>query len=93
MSSTPRSEARLKAENELFTRQRIYKEVLNVEAPQVQLLLEDLAKFCRAHESTFHEDPRAHALAEGRREVWLRIQNHLELKSDKLWELYTGTRY
>lgn len=51
-------------------------------------VLADLAKFCRAHESTFHADPRAHAVAEGRREVFLRIQKHLQLTDDQLWALY-----
>lgn len=51
-------------------------------------VLQDLAKFCRAHESTFHADPRAHAVAEGRREVWLRIQRHLQLDDETLWRLY-----
>ena len=51
-------------------------------------VLEDLAHFCRAHETTFHDDPRAHAVAEGRREVWLRIQKHLQLTDDQLWALY-----
>jgi hypothetical protein len=58
--------------------------------PLAQTVLKDLARFCRAHESTFHVDPRAHAMAEGRREVWLRIQNHLNLTTDELWELYSG---
>jgi len=48
----------------------------------------DLAKFCRANATTFHVDPRAHALAEGRREVWLRIQHHLRLTDEDLWRLY-----
>jgi hypothetical protein len=42
----------------------------------VEALL-DLAEFCRANESCFHEDPRMHAALEGRREVWLRIQEHI----------------
>jgi hypothetical protein len=53
-------------------------------------VLVDLATFCRAHESTFHVDPRAHAVAEGRREVWLRIQKHLQLTDDQLWAIYGG---
>jgi len=56
--------------------------------PFGQEVLTDLAKFCRAHESTFHADPRAHAVAEGRREVWLRIQRHLQLTDDQLWAIY-----
>lgn len=51
-------------------------------------VLRDLARFCRAHSSTFHPDPRAHALAEGRREVWLRIAQHLHLTEDELWRIY-----
>jgi len=51
-------------------------------------VLRDLAKFCRANATTFHVDPRAHALAEGRREVWLRIQHHLRLSDEDLWRLY-----
>lgn len=54
------------------------------------IVLEDLAQFCRAHKTTFQPDERAHALAEGRREVWLRIQEHLRLSPDDLWALYTG---
>lgn len=51
-------------------------------------VLEDLAKFCRAHESTFHEDARMHAVLEGRREVWLRIQNAMGLIGEELFALY-----
>lgn len=58
---------------------------LNVHGDEV---LKDLAKFCRANESTFHPDARAHAVAEGRREVWLRIQKHLQLSDEQLWMLY-----
>jgi hypothetical protein len=56
--------------------------------PFGQEVLQDLAKFCRAHESTFHADARAHAVAEGRREVWLRIQKHLQMDDAQLWQLY-----
>lgn len=51
-------------------------------------VLADLAKFCRANQSTFHADPRVHAVAEGRREVWLRITQHLNLTDDQLWRMY-----
>jgi len=54
-------------------------------------VLRDLAKFCRANQSTFHADPRVHAVAEGRREVWLRIQQHLNLTDDQLWQIYGQT--
>lgn len=56
--------------------------------PFADEVLKDLAVFCRAHSSTFHADPRMHAVAEGRREVWLRIQNHLQLSDDELLRLH-----
>jgi hypothetical protein len=58
--------------------------------PLAEVVLKDLARFCRAHQSTFSENDRAHVLAEGRREVWLRIEHHLRLTPDQLWELYSG---
>lgn len=61
-------------------------------SPAGQEVLIDLAKFCRANEPTFDPDPRIHALLEGRREVWLRIQQHLNLSSDQLYQLYNGLR-
>jgi hypothetical protein len=45
----------------------------------------DLAKFCRAKETTFHPDPRVEAVMQGRREVWLRIAAHLNLSEKDLW--------
>lgn len=51
-------------------------------------VLTDLARFCRAHDTTFHADPRAQALLEGRREVFLRIARHINLSDDALWRLY-----
>lgn len=72
----------------LFSRQLAYRDLFNMDKPSAKAVLEDLAHFCRAHESTFHTDERAQSLLEGRREVWLRIQNHLELDSHKLWKLY-----
>ena len=48
-------------------------------------VIEDLAKFCRADESTFNPDPRIHALMEGRREVFLRIKQHLNMTDEQLW--------
>lgn len=49
-----------------------------------EMVLEDLARFCRADETTFHTDGRVSALMEGRREVWLRITKHLNLTPDEL---------
>ena len=37
-----------------------------------------------------HPDARVHAVAEGRREVWLRIAQHLNLSEENLWRAYGG---
>lgn len=58
------------------------------DTPYGQDVLRDLARFCYAHKSTFYADERAHAVAEGRREVWLRVQNHLRLTDEQLWALH-----
>lgn len=58
--------------------------------PAGQDVLRDLARFCRASETCFHEDPRIHAVLEGRREVWLRIQQHLHLSSEELIAILGG---
>lgn len=71
-----------------MSRQTAYRLVFNKETPAAQVVLKDLAKFCRANKPTFHPDPRMHAELEGRREVWLRIANHLNLTPDEAWALY-----
>lgn len=52
----------------------------------------DLAKFCRAYESTFDANQRIHAVLEGRREVWLRIADFLNLDRDALFVKYTNMK-
>ena len=59
-------------------------------SPAGQEVLMDLAKFCYANTTTLHEDARLHASHEGRREVWLRIQEHLNYKTDELYQIYGG---
>lgn len=49
-----------------------------------QQMLKDLEQFCYAKKTTFHENERAHVLAEGRREVWLRIQHFLNISEAEL---------
>jgi len=83
-----RTELIEKARQWLFARRYAYRATFN--GPLAEDVLRDLAKFCRATRSTFAENDRAHALAEGRREVWLRIQEHLNLTDDELWNLYDG---
>ena len=56
--------------------------------PLAETVLADLARFCRAGKSTFHPDPHLAAKLDGRREVWLRIQNNLRLSDEQLWALH-----
>lgn len=65
-----------------------YQMVFDKQNKFLETVLKDLAKFCRAHESTFELDPRKHAVLEGRREVWLRIQEHLNLSPDEFAKLH-----
>lgn len=57
-----------------------------------QAVLADLALFCRAEESTFHPDPRIAAQLDGRREVYLRIMQHLKLSEEHLWRALGAPR-
>lgn len=77
----------------LRRRRRSYLLTFGPKNPAAQEVLVDLAKFCRANQSTFHGDPRIHAVLEGRREVWLRITQHLNLTSEQLFALYGGNTY
>ena len=70
----------------LSQRRRAYQLAFGNEAGKA--VLADLAKFCRARETTFHADPRLSEMLEGRREVFLRIAHHLNLTDDDLWKLY-----
>ena len=56
-------------------RARQYRAAFGTEAGK--LVLGDLARFCHAYSSTYDDDPRAAAALEGRRQVWLRIQDYL----------------
>lgn len=73
----------------LLLRQRAYLLTFQKESQSVREVLEDLSRFCRATETTFHEDPRVHAVLEGRREVFLRIMDHIGMGSEELFEKYT----
>jgi hypothetical protein len=78
------------AQNYLFKRRRAYQHIFPKDDPAVQEVLTDLAKFCRAHAGTSSaKGDRASAVLDGRREVWLRIQHHLQLSEEELWALYS----
>jgi hypothetical protein len=58
--------------------------------PAGQAVLADLVPFCRARETCVVPGDRDRtAVLEGRREVYLRIQHHLELTPEELVLLYT----
>ena len=69
----------------LFQRRTAY--VQTFSGPVAEEVLIDLARFCRAHTTTFHADPRVAAMLDGRREVWIRIQQHLQLSDADVWRL------
>lgn len=70
----------------LHSRKRAYDTVFT-NGVDAKIVLKDLAEFCRANQTCFNADPRLHAVLEGRREVWLRIQKYLNLTPDELWDL------
>jgi hypothetical protein len=55
-----------------------------------QAVLRDLARFCAANRTTFMDDKDEMLAMEGRRQVWLRIENHLNLSSQQLYHLLDG---
>ena len=77
-----------KTKDEIQQLQQAFKHVFAEENPSAVQVLEDLARFCRADSSCFHEDPRLHALLEGRREVYLRIKDFINLTPDEYWAAY-----
>lgn len=73
-----------KKQEDFFThRRQAYHAVFNPESEATKTVLKDLCNFCRGESTTFHPDARAHAVLEGRREVWLRLQEHLNLSVDE----------
>lgn len=73
--------------NYLAQRQQAYQTTFK--NPVGEEVLKDLFAFCRMYDTTFMPDDRTHALLEGRREVALRILQHLNLSQEELWHLYT----
>lgn len=69
----------------LEQRRLAYLRTFNPDDADNRAVLEDLAKFCRADESTFHPDARIAAQLDGRREVYLRIMQHVKLSDEQLW--------
>ena len=81
----------IEAERHLRERRVAYQRVfvLGMATPDdVQLIMLDLAKFCRGFESTFHEDMAHHNRLDGRREEFLRIMDFTKLDYDELMLKY-----
>lgn len=59
-------------------------------SPAGQEVLKDMARFCRAAETTIHpmQNARTHAMLDGRRQVWLRIYEHLNFTPEELLVVY-----
>lgn len=82
----PRSPAELRRARQLAYRGSFLKDD-GLPTAHGDVVLRDLARFCKAHKSTTMYspvsgviDPIASAQAEGRREVWLRITEYLHLE-------------
>ena len=85
----------------ILNRKRCYRRVFldgdgNL-GPDAAVVMADLKKFCRASSSTAMVspisksiDPLAMAMAEGRREVWNRIQAHLHIDDKVITQLKDG---
>lgn len=74
----------------LQTRAFAYRRVFARPNRDVDVVLTDLARFCRAARSTAHADPHMAARLDGRREVFLRISENLNLTTEELYRLYGG---
>lgn len=75
----------------LRIRKTNYQLTFELRQPANQAVLIDLARYCRANETCVVKgDPDATRVLEGRREAWLRIQQHLQLTPEQLFALYSG---
>lgn len=73
-------------------KKRSYQLTFEATQPANVEVLEDLARFCRATEScVIPGDHDRTLILEGRREVWLRISEWLNLTPEQLYLLKTGT--
>lgn len=70
----------------IMRRAQAYRATFN--NPVGERVLRDIALFCRANDTPFHENERLHLVLTGRHEVWLRIASHLNLPDNALWEKY-----
>ena len=76
------ADAKNAAKGLIQNRQRAYQTTFR--GPVAEVVLADLARFCRASETTFLPNDRAHAVLEGRREVWLRLMKYLHMTPEEI---------
>lgn len=72
----------------LGIRQRSYFMVFR--SPAGREVLQDLAKFCRAHKAPWGMTPEDTARLVGRNEVFQRIMDHLRLTPEEMYHAYGG---
>lgn len=85
--------AAVEAKHFLEARQGAYRRVFAGNAAtqaDVQLVVEDLRRFCYGDTSAFDVDDRVHCVKTGRQEVWIRVQDHLRLDLDALFNKYAA---
>lgn len=59
-------------------------------AGDAKAVLADLKRYCRGGQTPWADDARLHALLTGRNEVFTRINQHMTMTFDELWELYNA---
>lgn len=82
------AEARVQLRQFMADRKQAYSQLFENHGIASASVLADLSSFCRESESTYQRDPRDHALLEGRREVMLRIRDHMTLSVEDLCKKY-----
>ena len=88
-----RAEDMAKARATLEVRQGSFRRVFKQGTPSRDdrdVVNADLKNFCRGGETTFHDSERIHVLLTGRQEVYLRIEDFLNLSVDELVLKYTS---
>ena len=92
MSDIPRSLIEViqeKARQFVSSRALAYRRTFPLTSPDARIVLGDLARFAHAHETPFRKDQRATDVLIGRQEMFLRIQQHLQMTDKELWEFFT----
>jgi len=72
-----------------------YRRLFEAGKPQdgdVEVVMQDLATFCRGFASTFHPDPNVHAMLSGRSEVFHRIMKFSRLDYTTLMKYHVKTQ-